>query len=104
MQPSTIRPPLERAAGMGALVVEGEDRVALAHEDEVLDAELGLDRHPLGDVADLERRPLRAGRPPGMAVDHVAEREHDVAPGERAGRQDEERHDRQRDRDRPVGR
>ena len=49
--------------------------------------ELGLDRHPLGDVADLERRPLRAGRSPGMAVDHVAEREHDVATGERPSRQ-----------------
>ena len=48
--------------------------------------------------------PLGAGRAPGVTVDHVAEREHDVPADERPGRQDEEGDDRQADRHAAVGR
>jgi hypothetical protein len=51
---------VERAAGVGALVVQRVDRVARADQDEGLGADLGLDERSVGDLADLERLPLGA--------------------------------------------
>ena len=69
---------------MGALVVEGMDRLALPDQNEVLDADLRLDRRPFGDLADLEWLPRCPGRAPGVAVDDVAEGIDDVGADERA--------------------
>ena len=60
------------AARVGALVVEGVDDVARAHEDQVLQAQLGPHRLAVRHLVDLQAGPLRAGRPPGVTVDHVA--------------------------------
>ena len=72
----------ERPAGVGALGVEGEDRVAVADDDEVVDPGLELRRAALGDVgqaAEVERDPLRAGAAPGVAVDVGPDEVHEVA-------------------------
>ena len=84
---------------MRAGVVEREDLLALADEDELVDPELGLDRPALGDravVVDLgrlQRDPLRAGAAERVAADHVAEDVDDVAADVGAGRQDQEADD-----------
>ena len=88
---------VQRAAGVGARVVQREDLLALPHQHELVDPQLGLHEPALGDRAvrlglrGLERDPLRAGAAERMAADHVAEHVHDVAADVRRGREHEER-------------
>ena len=84
---------------MGALGVEGEDPVAVADDDEVVDPGLQLRRAALGDVgqaAEVERDPLRAGAAPGVAVDVGPDEVHEVAADRRAEREQEVADDEQR--------
>src|SRR6266545_26575 len=69
----------QRAALMRAGVVQRVDALALSHHDERLRAGPRLRRRVLGDVADVERLPLRPTAPPGVAVDLAAHVEHELA-------------------------
>ena len=64
---------------MRAGVVEGLDRLADPDEHEGLRARLRLRRLTLRELADVEGRPLRPTRSPGVPVDHVPEREDELA-------------------------
>src|SRR5258708_26506617 len=79
------RPVRERAAGGRAHVVKRREPVPLAHEHQRLSAGLRLRRPALGDLAHVERGPVRAAAAPRVAVDHLAEGEDEVAPDVRAG-------------------
>ncbi len=70
---------------MRARVVKRRDAVPLAHEHQRLRAGLRRRRPALGDLAHVERGPVRAAAAPRVAVDHVAEGEDEVAPDVRAG-------------------
>src|SRR5207245_5070498 len=83
----------EGPSGMRALLVEGMHRLAHAYQDQVIDSELGLRRHALGQVLgrrlELEADPLRARPPERMPADHVAQHVYDVAADVRASRDQE---------------
>src|SRR6266545_6256810 len=73
----------QRTAGVGTLLMQREDRLALADENEVVDPQPGLGGRTLRQLhevasqvatgRELDREPFRPGAAPGVAIDHVAE-------------------------------
>src|SRR5919197_2533591 len=100
----------ERAAGMGARLMERLNGRSLANEHEIVDADRAPHRLAVDELVerqptvDLEREPFRPGTAEGVPADHVAEDVDDLPADVRTRGQDEEADDRQHDRHRPIDR
>ena len=98
--------PRRAAAGVGALGVDGEDRVAVPDDGQVVDPRLELRRSAFRDVgqaAEIELDPLPAGAAPGVTVDMGPDQVDEIA-ADRGPEREEQVPTSETRRDQAIGR